>query len=77
MRINCPKGRGDLNKILNGIETFMMEHEGIKPSYIIVNYETVNNILELDGISAKEYKLFSIPVAYNGRIRIWREVDIV
>lgn len=87
MKINCTRERVDTNKILYGIDTFRMEHCGDKPSYIIMNYETREDILDyyyfdsrikgLTGLSVtKEDRLFDIPVVYSEGLK-YGEVDII
>lgn len=79
MRINCIKGRGDINRILNGIDSFRMANCLKRPSYIIMNYKTGEDILDpyhFIGVSAEGDRLFGIPVAYNEGLEDG-EVDIV
>ncbi len=80
MRIDCSVRRIDLKKILYEIDVFRMGNRGDRPSYIIMNYKTRNDIvLDHDystSASPKEDRLFGIPVAYNEGLE-YGEVDII
>jgi hypothetical protein len=82
MKIECIKKIVDINKIHYAIDKFACEHNGDKPSYIIMNYETraylVDNYCYYQIIFdiKKEDKLFNIPVAFNEGLK-FGEVDII
>lgn len=86
MKIKCIKRSVDVNKILKGIDTFRMEYYGDNPSYIIMNYETRNDLLDFryydsltriyGSVNKREDRLFNIPVAINEGLE-YGEVDIV
>jgi hypothetical protein len=85
MKIECIKKTIDLDKIYWAIDCFKAKHNGERPSYIIMSYETkaelvdkyyfetviknLSNILEIE-------TLFGIPVAFNEGLKIG-EVEIV
>lgn len=82
MKINCTRERVDTDKILYEIDVFRMGNRGDRPSYIIMNYKTRNDILDSyyfnysTSASPKGDKLFGIPVAYNEGLE-FGEIDIV
>lgn len=84
MKIKCIKESINLDKIRFEIDNFQFIHNGEKPSYLIMNYETHNEIEhmfkhEVEGnksyIIYKE-ELFGIEVALSAGLK-FGEVDIV
>lgn len=88
MKVDCSKKQIDLNKIHYGIEKFKAKHDGNNPSYIVMNYETRSDIVNINSWYyyytykgtkneiQEEERLFDIPIAYNKGLK-FGEVDIV
>lgn len=84
MKINCIKRSINLDKILFEIDNFRAVHNGKSPSYLIMNYDTHDEIdhmfkHEIEGnklyVTYKE-ELFGIEVALSAGLK-YGEVDII
>ena len=81
MKVECIKKTIDTNKIHWAIDCFRASHNGDRPSYIIMSYETKAELVDkyYFGSSFNNLEietLFDIPVAFNKGLKIG-EVDIV
>lgn len=84
MKVDCLKKSIDLDRIHYEIDNFKIEHKGNYPSYLIMNYDTHDEIdhmfkHEIEGnklyITYKE-ELFGIEVALSAGLK-YGEVDII
>ena len=86
MKVECIKKVIDIEKIRWATVMFEMEHEGNKPSYVVMNYETRADLVDKNSCyfeikgSLKNCTeidtIFGIPVAFNKGLK-YGEVDIV
>ena len=86
MKVDCSDKKVNIDKIYCAITRFEVEHDGNKPSYIIINYETRADLADKNHIyyeiksSLKNFTktdtIFGIPVAFNEGLK-FGEVDIV
>ena len=83
MKVDCIKTEVNFKKIMWAIDCFKAAHVGLKPSYVIMNYETRADLMDryyyttsIEHYDNKVDTIFGIPVAINEGLK-FGEVDIV